>query len=308
MEVVDPSFDNGSVSIRLSWDDVSRNAHIRIRTRWEDSDEIVKSWIAQTSKLDSCLRSRGYGDDLGARIIEDVVFDIQFFPKENWYSGNGWDSDDSSYGDDSFCHICNAKDRYHHAVSLSITAPVIDYETNTLKSWPVVSCSRVCGMDSLKEEDIFTVEVGGYMLQTQWGCLRESMLRSTIPELNAEHGFDPACDGADVCEYFGWPLLEFYDSSTGEWIPNHTVSQSSGPSSVTSDNTGPILSEEHDSAPCGTDVATGCRVEKVQACEAPTKTETISVVQHDISTRALIIMFIAIGVQVILLSSFKNYL
>ncbi|KAK0431064.1 hypothetical protein EV421DRAFT_1855356, partial [Armillaria borealis] len=26
---------------------------------------------------------------------------------------------------DDFCHVCNAKDRYHHALSLSITAPVI---------------------------------------------------------------------------------------------------------------------------------------------------------------------------------------
>ena len=28
-------------------------------------DEILQSWIAQTSKLHSFLRSRGYGDDLG---------------------------------------------------------------------------------------------------------------------------------------------------------------------------------------------------------------------------------------------------
>ncbi len=70
-------------------------------------------------------------------------------------------------------------------------------------------------MDSLKEEDIFTVGVGGYEVQTQWGPLLQHMVRSTIPELNAEHGFDPARDGADVCEYFGWPLLEILDPSTG---------------------------------------------------------------------------------------------
>ncbi len=57
------------MSIKLSWDDVIRIPMIRIHTHWEDSDEIVKSWIAQTSKLDSCLRSRGYGDDLEAYII-----------------------------------------------------------------------------------------------------------------------------------------------------------------------------------------------------------------------------------------------
>ncbi len=49
-------------------------------------------------------------------------------------------------------------------------------------------------------------------------------------------------------------------------------------------------------------------IEEVQAGEVPIKTESVSVVRHDISTRSLIIIFIAISVQVILLSSFKNYL
>ncbi len=70
-------------------------------------------------------------------------------------------------------------------------------------------------MDSLKEEDICTIDVTGRTSQTQWGWLRESMVRKTIPELNAKHGFDPARDGAGVCEYFGWPLFEFLDPSTG---------------------------------------------------------------------------------------------
>ncbi|SJL12463.1 uncharacterized protein ARMOST_15890 [Armillaria ostoyae] len=291
-EVVNLSFDNGSVSIKLSWDDVIRNSMISIHTCSEDSDEIVKSWIAQTSKLDSCLRSRGYAGNLEACIAEDVYFDILFSPKEG--------------EDNNFCHICNAKDRSHHALSLSITAPITDYDTNTIKSLPTVSCSRVCGMDSLKEEDIFTIRVEGDELQTKWGWLLKHTVRSTIPELNAEHGFDPARDGADVCEYFGWPLLEILDSSTGEWILNGTTSQSSGPASVIPDNTSPILSQAHDSAPYSTDVATGS-IQEAQA-EVPTKTEIVPVVQHDISTRALIIIFIAISVQVILLSSFKNYL
>ncbi len=71
---------------------------------------------------------------------------------------------------------------------------------------------------------------------------------------------------------------------------------------------GQILSQEHDSAPRGTDVVTGSIVEEVQAGEASAKTESVSVVRYDISTRSLIIIFIAISVQIILLSSFKNYL
>ncbi len=70
-------------------------------------------------------------------------------------------------------------------------------------------------MDSLKEKDVFTIILTGYEKRSQWGWLWESMIHSTIPELNAEHGFDPACDGADVCEYFEWPLVEIFDPSTG---------------------------------------------------------------------------------------------
>ncbi len=89
-----------------------------------------------------------------------------------------------------------------------------------------------------------------------------------------------------------------------EWILNGTIS---GSASVISDNSDQVLSEECDSASGDTDVATG-NVEEAQA-EALTKTEIVPVVHHDISTRALIIIFIAIGIQIILLSSFyfKNY-
>ncbi|PBK79197.1 hypothetical protein ARMGADRAFT_1093361 [Armillaria gallica] len=294
VEVVNLSFDNGSVSLELSWDDVIRNPFISIHTRWEDSDEFMKSWIAQTSKLDSCLRSWGYGDD--PEVIQDTGFDIQFSTKDYNYGCHYGNNDN-----DDFCHVCNAKDQYHHALSLSITAPDIDYETNIITSLPVVSCSRVCSMDSLKEEDIFTIKVKGYERRTQWWELLEHMVRPTIPELNAEHGFDPARDGVDVCEYFGWPLLEILDPSTGEWMLNGTASQSSGPMSV---NT--ISSQEHDSARM--DATTGS-VEEVQAGEAPTKTESVSVVRYDISTRVLIVIFIIISIQVVqFLSSFQKHL
>ncbi|KAK0227482.1 hypothetical protein EDD85DRAFT_975149 [Armillaria nabsnona] len=283
IEVVCPSFDNGLVSIELSWADLYERLCINVHTHWEDSDEIVKSWIAQTSKLDSCLRSRGYGDNLEAYIITDVDFQISISSKrtDEWYEP-----------EDDFCGVCNAKDRYHHALSLSITAPVIDYETNTITSCPVVSCSRVCGMNSLKEEKLFTIDVRGHATQTQWGWLMKHMVCSTIPELHAEHGFDPVRDGADVCEYFGWPLLEILDPSTGD-VKWYNISVF-----------GAFVS--HIRQYTGTDVATGS-IEEAHA-EAPTKTEIVPVVQHDISTRALIIIFIVISVQVILLSSFEKYL
>ncbi|KAK0217184.1 hypothetical protein IW262DRAFT_1508642 [Armillaria fumosa] len=282
-EIIDLSFDNGLVSIELSWDDVIRTHIIRIQMPSEHSDAIVKSWIAQTSKLDSCLHSRGYGDDLQAYIIKEMVFYIKTLPK------------DGIHGD--FCHICNAKDQYHHALSLSITAPIIDYDTNIFKSWPIVSCSQVCGMDLLKEEDIFTVKVEQYEEQIEWGSLL-SMVHSTIPELNAEHGFDPTCNGIDVCKYFGWPLLETLDSSTGEWMLNGATSQFLRPVPIISDNMpGQILSQEHDSAPNSMDVVTGS-IKEILAGEAVTKMESVSIVQHDISIRALIIILIAISVHI----------
>ncbi len=70
-------------------------------------------------------------------------------------------------------------------------------------------------MDSLEEEDIFTVKMEGWEEQARWGMFERYMVQMTIPELNAEHGFDPARDGADVCDFFGWPHLEFLDSATG---------------------------------------------------------------------------------------------
>ncbi len=95
-----------------------------------------------------------------------------------------------------------------------------------------------------------------------------------------------------------------------EWSLNCTTSQSLRPTSVISDNTpGRIFSEEHDSAYSAlrdADVATG-GIEEAQA-EAPTKTEIVPLVRHDISTRALTIIFIAIGIQVIFLLFFKDYL
>ncbi len=70
-------------------------------------------------------------------------------------------------------------------------------------------------MDSLKVEDVFIVKVVGYEFKARWGPVLPRMVLLTIPELNADHGFDPVREGADVCQYFGWPLLEILESSTG---------------------------------------------------------------------------------------------
>ncbi|KAK0235497.1 hypothetical protein EDD85DRAFT_1025223, partial [Armillaria nabsnona] len=138
----------------------------------------------------------------------------------------------------------------------------------------------------------------------RWGPVLPRMVLLTIPELNADHGFDPVRESADVCQYFGWPLLEILDSSIGEWILNGTIS---GSASVISDNPDQIWSEEYGSASHDSDAATGS-IEEVQVGEAPTKTEVVAVVRYDISTRVLIIVFIVIGIQVVqILSSFQKH-
>ncbi|KAK0472746.1 hypothetical protein IW261DRAFT_1506717 [Armillaria novae-zelandiae] len=280
------SFDNGPVSIKFSWNNIIRNSTIYICMPWKDSKAIVKSWIAQC-------------DDLQLYIIMNVRFYIEIILM---------DFEDN----DKFCHICNTKDQYHDALSLTITAPVIDYDTNTFKSWPVVSCSQVCSMDPLEERDILSVRVRYSETKTQWRFEEsDHMAHLTIPELNTKHGFDPVCHGADVCKHFGWPLFEYLDPSTGEWTPNDTVSQeSSGLSSVISDNIDEILNAEHDPTPCSTmDMA----VESIAEAGGVPVIETRMVPanvhwQYDISIWALVVIFIAISIQVLLLSPFKDYL
>ncbi len=100
-----------------------------------------------------------------------------------------------------------------HMLSLSISAPSLDYRTNKV-SCPVFTWYDMDSEMSLVEvEELFGVTV------CIWGglgkpCGTQRML-TTVPELNADYGFDPTRGGADVCEYFGWPLMEILDVSTG---------------------------------------------------------------------------------------------
>ncbi len=98
-----------------------------------------------------------------------------------------------------------------HALWLFIRPPVVDYSSNKVSS-PVLSW--LCDGDSeisLEEaENSF-----GFKLTTSWEAWPSpcSSLFTAIPELNAEYGFDPAKEGTDVCERYGWPLLELFNTS-----------------------------------------------------------------------------------------------
>ena len=129
-------------------------------------------------------------------------------------------------GDLEFHVICVDPDMYnlfrlydtfmaedHHTLSLSIRATSFEHQTNKV-SWPVFTWyDGDLEISSAEAEEVFGVKVS---VDEYWS--RQVMLKTvltTMHELNTDYGFDPACGGADVCEYFGWPLMEIRDISTG---------------------------------------------------------------------------------------------
>ncbi|KAK0471985.1 hypothetical protein IW261DRAFT_820683 [Armillaria novae-zelandiae] len=124
-----------------------------------------------------------------------------------------------------------AEDR-RHALSLSTSTPSVHHQTNKVL-WPVFTWYNAdVEISSVEVEEIFGVKlfIDGYSREP----FMSKTLLTTVHELNADYTFDTARGGADVCEYFGRPLMEILDVSTGDWMPLHgTVPESA---SVTSNN------------------------------------------------------------------------
>ncbi|KAK0444181.1 hypothetical protein EV421DRAFT_1945496 [Armillaria borealis] len=187
-------------------------------------DGMLDSWIAQASQLQSCICSRGHIDNDRLSLIVYTEFCLHVSPERDC---------------DPF-HLCNtfmAED--HHMLSVSITTPSIDYLTNKVSQPVFTWYDTDSEISPVEVEQVFGVklDVSEYL-----GILPMSkILLTTISELNADYGFDPACGGTDICKYFGWPLMEILNDSTGDWIPLHgTVSESA---SVMSDGRYQTLSE-----------------------------------------------------------------
>ncbi|PBL04626.1 hypothetical protein ARMGADRAFT_1071057 [Armillaria gallica] len=132
-------------------------------------------------------------------------------------------------------------------------------------------------------------ELGGSSSQEQ---LVTKRMLTTVPELNAEYGFDPTHGSTDVCKYFGWLLMEILDVSMEDWMPLHgTISKSALVISDDRDQT----SSEMAISPLGN------ALEGEHAGKASAKTEiTTTVVQTgDLKSRhgswVFIVMFIAIS-------------
>ncbi|KAK0458007.1 uncharacterized protein EV420DRAFT_1545911 [Desarmillaria tabescens] len=177
----------------------------------------------------------------------------------------------------------------HHTLSLSISAPSIDYQTNKV-SLPVLTWlyDADSEMSSVEAEEVFGVKLSKD--EILFGLDVSKTLLTTVPELNADYGFDPARGGADVCEYFGWPFVEILDVSTGDWMPlNDTVSELA---SVISDDGYCTLNDK-------TASSLGNALEGAHVGEASTETEIATAVQtRDLKSRlgswVLIAMFIVI--------------
>ncbi|KAK0444180.1 hypothetical protein EV421DRAFT_1903294 [Armillaria borealis] len=204
-----PLTHNGSITVPLLY--VSTESFsVVICLHSSPFDEILDSWIAQGSQLQSCIRSRGHVDDDELCII-NTEFYLTVMPKV-------WD-----YDPFCLCDTFMAKD--HTTLSVSITTPSIDYQTNKL-SWPVFTWyDGDSEISSVEVEEVFSVYVDRE--GCQWKPHMSQTLLTTIPELNTDYGFDPACSGADVCEYFGWPFMEILNVSMRDWMPLHgSISES----------------------------------------------------------------------------------
>ncbi|KAK0457982.1 uncharacterized protein EV420DRAFT_1643336 [Desarmillaria tabescens] len=267
-----PSTNNGSITVPLPYaGTLPFDASICSRS----FNGALNSWIAQASQLQSCVCSRGPVDDDELLLI-DTMFTLCVGLEERY---------------DPFRLYNTFMAEDHHTLSLSISAPSVDYQTNKV-SWPVFAWFYDAGseMSLVEVEEVFGVKV--FKEKTSWTPPVSKTVLTTIPELNANYGFDPARGGADVCKYFGWPFVEILDVSTGDWMPLHgTVPEST---SVISDDGYRTLSEKTASSPSNA-------LEEGHVGEASAETEVAPALQ----TRSLksgrgswvfIVMFIIISI------------
>ncbi|PBK80324.1 hypothetical protein ARMGADRAFT_1040151 [Armillaria gallica] len=232
--------------------------------------DISKSWIAQASNLDTSLRSREYIDEDGLYQIYGG-FSLRIEPLDK-------------HGEHFYlCDTFMAEDP--HTLSLFICHPVVDYPSNKV-SLPVLSWLYDADSEiSLEEaENSF-----GFKLITSWGSWPSpcSSVFTAIPELHVECGFNPAKGCTDVCEHYGWPLLELFDTSKSmeleERMTSDAVSESLEPASmIISDGARQTSREEAPLAGSPQGDIMYMALERIDADEAATKTNIIAVVQRNI--------------------------
>ncbi len=106
-----------------------------------------------------------------------------------------------------------ADSEYTFALSLTICEPRLDSQSSTI-SWPVIHW--FCDLDLTEEisveeaEALFGIKVSFGARGYEYLIPKKQL--STIVELNTMCGFDPALEGADICEYYDLPGMEIFEN------------------------------------------------------------------------------------------------
>ncbi|KAK0434767.1 uncharacterized protein EV420DRAFT_377520 [Desarmillaria tabescens] len=159
---------------------------------------MVHSWFAQASQL---YRSSDWSSFGRTYLQRDLVFNIlvEIMDFEKWKD----------------CQLSDTFMADQSTVYISIWAPCTDQQTGKIQP-PVISfCmdSDPTGLLSRAEvEDMLDLEIT--LEAWWWECMLPQKQLSTIQEINALCGFDPALGGTDIREYFD--LLSLQLSSCEE--------------------------------------------------------------------------------------------
>ncbi|KAK0466710.1 uncharacterized protein EV420DRAFT_1758651 [Desarmillaria tabescens] len=188
------------------------------------TQQMMSSWLAQASRLSLSFSQNIRGIDCRMHDIKcvevclAVYFDLQITPCYDPFQLQ-----------DTFM----ADSEYTFALSLTICEPRLDSQSNVI-SWPVIHwfChSSVSNEISVEEvEALFGIQVS-FGANPRMYSIPEKVF-STIVEINTMCGFDPALEGADVCEYFDLPRLEIFEDSNIEHFPGYEIDETELPVTV----------------------------------------------------------------------------
>lgn len=109
----------------------------------------------------------------------------------------------------------------NHELSLSIgfTAPdvALGLQPDSAISWPFSFFANGVPILPEEAEEMFRVSIQMCGCRDYFQLQSDYSVHQLFPELSAMCGFDPALDGADICDYFGWyPWEKFDEPSDGD--------------------------------------------------------------------------------------------
>ncbi|KAK0215605.1 hypothetical protein IW262DRAFT_1511527, partial [Armillaria fumosa] len=178
--------------------------HLRTSEFLTDSRRMVYSLFAQASRLSLPLSQNPAGSNHRVHSVKDievchrVLFEILIIP---------------CYDPFQLLDMFMADSEYIFALSLTVSEPRLDSKSNRF-SWPVIHwfCDlNLSNEISVEEaETLFGVKVRLHTGARQYRAPIKQLL--TIIEINTMCGFDPALEGADICEYLNLPRMEIFEN------------------------------------------------------------------------------------------------